>query len=79
MSNFSSTVGSSMNFSVSLSPWIQCHKFEPTLLKRVLHLMSKYGHYEGAVTESPCGKLMANYRGQSVRTDGSVTTASLRG
>lgn len=41
--------------------------------------MSKYGHYEGAVTESPCGKLMADYRGQNDRTDGSVTTASLKG
>lgn len=30
----------------------------------VIHLVSKYGHYEGAVTWSLCGKLMADREGQ---------------
>ena len=30
----------------------------------VMHLVSKYGHYEGAVTSGLCGKLMANREGK---------------
>lgn len=33
----------------------------------VMHLVSKYGHYEGAVTSGLCGKLMANREGQKRR------------
>lgn len=30
----------------------------------VIHLVSKYGHYEGTVAWSLCGKLMADRKGQ---------------
>lgn len=43
----------------------------------LVHLVSKYGHYEGTVTWRLGGKLMADREGQKDGTDGAVTTASL--
>ena len=73
MSKCSSAFDLSTNVSTPPSPQIQyltSRIFEATLIKHIIHPMSKYGHYEGAVTESPCGKLMADCRGQDDRTDG---------
>ena len=73
MSKCSSAFDLSTNVSTPPSPQIQyltSRIFEATVIKHIIHPMSKYGHYEGAVTESPCGKLMADCRGQDDRTDG---------
>jgi len=46
----------------------------PILPMSVMHLVSKYGHYEGTVTGGPCGKLMATEKGKKDRTAAPVTT-----
>ncbi|KAL1254020.1 hypothetical protein QQF64_016249 [Cirrhinus molitorella] len=46
----------------------------PILPMSVMHLVSKYGHYERTVTGGLCGKLMATEKGKKDRTAASVTT-----
>lgn len=55
------------------SPWVQL--VYAILTTSVMHLVSKYGHYERAVTGGLCAKLMADREGQKkVRTAASVST-----